>query len=38
MGGGASFMVPMKFSVVTDKTVSSLILLEMYLLRHFVNV
>lgn len=26
MGGGASFMVPMKFSVVTEKTVGILIL------------
>lgn len=29
MGGGASLMVPMRFSVVTEKTVSSFMILSM---------
>lgn len=28
MGGGAALMVPLKFSVVTEKTVGTFILLE----------
>jgi len=35
MGGGAALMIPLKFSVVTEKTVSIYILLEIIHLNPF---
>jgi len=35
MGGGAALMIPLKFSVVTEKTVSISILLEIIHLNPF---